>query len=108
MSQCENKPFVILDTMNLWIDIAKNDLLDVIKKSDILLINESELMQLSEQRNFAEAASEVLKWGPKTLIVKHGSKGAVCYSSEKSFSIQALSNCFKVLPIIFPCLIPFF
>ena len=64
--------------MNLWIDIAKNDLLDVIKKSDILLINEAELMQLSEKKNYAEAASDVLKWGPKTLIVKYGSKGAVC------------------------------
>ena len=53
MSQCENKPFVILDTMNLWIDIAKEGLLDLIKKSDILLINESELMQLSEKRNLA-------------------------------------------------------
>ena len=92
LSQCENKPFVILDTMNLWIDIAKNDLLDVIKKSDILLINESELMQLSEKRNFAEAASDVLKWGPKTLIVKYGSKGAVCYSNEKSFSIGVIQD----------------
>ena len=92
LSQCENKPFVILDTMNLWIDIARNDLLDVIKKSDILLINESELMQLSGKKNYKEAANDVLTWGPRTLIVKFGSKGAVCYSNNNSFSIGVVQN----------------
>ena len=92
LDQCLSKPIVILDTMNLWIDIAKKDLLNVLKKTDILLINESEVIELTETKDFYLASKKIKSFGPDIIIVKHGSKGSVCYSKEKSFSIGVIPN----------------
>ena len=92
LSQLESKPVVILDTMNLWIDIAKDKLLEVIGKTDILLINETELVELTEIEDFYTASKKIQSQGPKVVIVKHGSKGSVCYSENTSFSLGVIPN----------------
>ena len=92
LNQCNSNPTVILDTMNLWIDIAKEYLLKVLKKTDILLINETELLQLAEIDDFKLASKKIQSLGPSTIIVKHGSKGSVCYNNNTSFSLGVVPN----------------
>ena len=92
LNQLKGKPLVILDTMNLWIDISKDKLLEVLGKIDILLINETELMELTEIKDFYTAAKRIQSQGPKTVIVKHGSRGSVCYSEDSSFSLGVIPN----------------
>ena len=75
LNQCTGKPKVVLDTMNLWIQTSKDELVKVIKCSDILLINESELIELCESENIKNSAHEILELGVKKLLSKKGQKG---------------------------------
>ena len=92
LNQCRGNSTVILDTMNLWIDIEKENLLRVLKKTDILLINESELSDLADEKNHDKASEIIQSYGPKTIIVKYGSKGSVCYDGSMSFSVGVIPN----------------
>tara|TARA_B100001250_G_scaffold8321_1_gene6997 strand:- start:5829 stop:6722 length:894 start_codon:yes stop_codon:yes gene_type:complete len=92
LDQLKGKPVVILDTMNLWIDIAKDKLLEVLGKTNILLINETELVELTEIEDFYTASKKIQSQGPKVVIVKHGSRGSVCYSEGTSFSLGVIPN----------------
>ena len=92
LNQLKGKPVVILDTMNLWIDIAKDKLLEVLGKTNILLINETELVELTEIEDFYTAVKKIQSKGPKVVIVKHGSRGSVCYSENSSFSLGVIPN----------------
>jgi sugar/nucleoside kinase (ribokinase family) len=73
------------DTMNLWINIARENLLKVLAGLDILLINDGEARLLSGETNGLRAAEAVLAMGPKTVIIKHGEYGSTAYFSERSF-----------------------
>tara|TARA_B110000438_G_scaffold248096_1_gene250626 strand:+ start:3798 stop:4685 length:888 start_codon:yes stop_codon:yes gene_type:complete len=90
LDQCENKPTVVTDTMNLWIDTAKDELSKVLFKTDILLINESELMDITSNDDIEQGIREIHSSGPSTVIVKYGSKGSTCYSGGQSFSIGVI------------------
>ena len=92
LNQCIGNPVVVLDTMNLWIDIAKEKLLSVLSKTDILLINETELLELTEVEDFSKASKKAQSFGPNTVIVKHGSKGSVCYTGNMVFSLGVIPN----------------
>lgn len=83
--QCENAKFVALDSMNLWIDIAKDSLIETIKLVDAVFMNDAELRQLTGQSNLVKAAREVLTWGPKLVVAKQGEYGAALFS-EHGFS----------------------
>ena len=85
IDQCQANPIIVIDTMNLWIDTTHKELLTVLSKSDILLINESEAEMLTECSNLDDAASTLIGLGPPTVVIKRGSKGAVLYtiSGEK-------------------------
>ena len=87
MDQMEGHPIVIVDTMNLWIDTAKEKLFEVIKNCDIFLINDSEAELLSGQKSLEKAAEFLLELGPKKVIIKRGSKGCVSFSDENIISI---------------------
>ena len=87
MDQMEGHPIVIVDTMNLWIDTAKEQLFEVIKNCDVFLINDSEAELLSGQKNLEKAAEFLLELGPKKVIIKRGSKGCVSFSDENIISI---------------------
>jgi len=87
--QMPNAELVALDTMNLWIDIAKESLLRTIRGVDVVIINDAEARQLTEIPNLIKAAREILSWGPKALIVKRGEYGAALFTPENYFAIPA-------------------
>ncbi len=87
LKQCTNSPYVITDTMNLWINTTAKELISLINKTNILLINESELVELTKTDDIITGAHKVLSMGPEKIIVKLGSKGARCFSKDEEISI---------------------
>ena len=87
--QVPNAELVALDTMNLWIDVAKDSLLKTISGVDVVIINDAEARQLTEIPNLIKAAREILSWGPKALIVKRGEYGAALFTEKSYFAIPA-------------------
>jgi sugar/nucleoside kinase (ribokinase family) len=88
-AQVANAELVALDTMNLWINIARASLIEAIKGVDIVIINDAEARQLTEEPNLIKAARIVLSWGPKALVVKRGEYGAALFTEESYFAIPA-------------------
>ena len=85
-----NKPaLVACDTMNFWIEGKRESLLKTLKLVDILLINDGEARELSGEPNLVKAASIILSFGPKTLIIKQGEYGALMFSGDRIFSAPA-------------------
>ena len=87
LEQCTNAPLVVTDTMNLWIDSTSEELKKIISKTNILLINESELHLLTKEQNVDKSIKEVLSMGPEKVIVKFGSKGAKCFSENENIAV---------------------
>jgi sugar/nucleoside kinase (ribokinase family) len=87
--QVPNAELVALDTMNLWIDIAKESLIKTIAGVDVVIINDAEARQLTDIPNLIKAARAILSWGPKALIVKRGEYGAALFTSDSYFAIPA-------------------
>jgi len=81
IDQCQANPTIVIDTMNLWIDTTHNELLNVLSKSDILLINESEAEMLTECSNLDDAAKTLIGLGPPIVVIKQGSNGAALYNN---------------------------
>ena len=82
--------FVMLDTMNLWMDIAMNDLRKVLADIDCLTINDAEARQLSGDYSLKRAAKTIMAKGPKTLIIKKGEHGALLFQDDRIFYCPAL------------------
>jgi sugar/nucleoside kinase (ribokinase family) len=87
--QCEGARFVALDSMNLWIDIARDELVEIIKRVDCLILNDEELRQLTGKPNLVSAAREILGWGPSVIVAKQGEYGAALITSDDFFSLPA-------------------
>ena len=98
LKQCSKAQTVITDSMNLWIDIAKDELLTVLQQTNILLINEEEAQQLTSQKNLNKAASHMLELGPDTVIIKKGSRGSAIFTTEDCTCIPAVSGVSVVDP----------
>jgi sugar/nucleoside kinase (ribokinase family) len=81
---------VVLDTMNFWMESAMDDLKDVLKKVDVLMINDSEARQLSEEYSLVKAAKKILGMGPRYLIIKKGEHGALLFHKDQVFFAPAL------------------
>jgi sugar/nucleoside kinase (ribokinase family) len=81
--------FVALDSMNLWIDIAKDQLVRAIESVDCLILNDAELRQLTGKPNLLSAAREILSWGPKVIVAKQGEYGAALITPESFFALPA-------------------
>jgi fructose-1-phosphate kinase PfkB-like protein len=91
INQLKNKPkLVVLDTMNFWMDIAMPDLEKVLKKIDVLLVNDTEARQLSGQYSLVSAARAIMEMGPQYLIIKKGEHGALLFHEDKVFFAPAL------------------
>lgn len=86
-AQCTDAKFVGLDTMNLWIDIAKDSLVQAISEVDCLLINDAEIRQLTGEPNLARAAAAVMEMGPKAVIAKQGEYGAALFTPNGFFAL---------------------
>jgi sugar/nucleoside kinase (ribokinase family) len=81
---------VVLDTMNFWMDIALDDLKKVLKRIDVLTINDEEARQLSGERSLLTAAKVIHAMGPKYLIIKKGEHGAMLFGEDQVFYAPAL------------------
>jgi len=81
---------IVMDTMNFWMDIALDDLLETIKMVDVLTINDAEARQLSGEYSLVKAARKILTMGPQFLIIKKGEHGALLFHENKIFAAPAL------------------
>jgi sugar/nucleoside kinase (ribokinase family) len=79
-----------MDTMNFWMDIALEDLKEVLKKVDVLLVNDGEARQLSGEFSLVKAARAIMEMGPKFLIIKKGEHGALLFHENHEFFAPAL------------------
>ena len=91
LDQLIEKPkLVILDTMNFWMDSALEDLHSVLKRVDVITINDEEARQLSGEYSLVNAANKIHKMGPKFVIIKKGEHGALLFNEGKMFFAPAL------------------
>ncbi|MBV9838555.1 MAG: sugar kinase [Solirubrobacterales bacterium] len=87
--QCSGARFVALDSMNLWIETAREALLETIAGVDCLMLNDAELRQLTREPSFVRAARQVREWGPRVIIAKQGEYGAAMFTEEGFFGLPA-------------------
>jgi sugar/nucleoside kinase (ribokinase family) len=91
INQLKVRPKLIaMDTMNFWMDIALDRLKEVLKKIDVLMINDGEARQLSGHFSLVKAAKAILKMGPKFLVIKKGEHGALLFHENHVFFAPAL------------------
>src|SRR6187551_2910835 len=91
INQLKERPkLIVMDTMNFWMDIAMDDLKAVLKKIDVLMINDAEARQLSGQFSLVKAARAILQMGPKFLVIKKGEHGALLFHEDHVFFAPAL------------------
>lgn len=91
LNQVTNKEaLVILDTMNFWMDNTLEDLIKVIKRVDVITINDEEARQLSGQSSLVAAARKIHTMGPKYVVIKKGEHGALLFSGDNVFFAPAL------------------
>ena len=90
--------FIIMDTMNFWMDNTLNELLLVIKKVDLIIINDEEAQQLTSEKNIFNAGEKILKMGPQKVIIKKGENGSVYLDSQNKYILPA----FPVVNLVDP------
>lgn len=89
--QLKQRPrLIVMDTMNFWMESAMEDLEDVLKLVDVLMINDAEARQLSGQFSLVRAAKTILGMGPKYLVIKKGEHGALLFHGDNVFFAPAL------------------
>jgi sugar/nucleoside kinase (ribokinase family) len=86
-AQCPAAHFSGLDSMNLWIDTAKDSLLAAIAEVDCLIVNDAEIRQLTGESNLARAARAVMANGPRAVVAKQGEYGAALFTEEGFFAL---------------------
>ncbi len=91
LEQLTKKPkLVVLDTMDFWMNIALDDLRMVLKKVDVITINDEEAQQLSGEYSLVKAAKIIHEMGPKYVVIKKGEHGALLFHKEQMFFAPAL------------------
>jgi len=91
INQLKVRPkLIVMDTMNFWMDIAMDSLKEVLKKVDVLLVNDAEARQLSGELSLVKAAKAIMQMGPQFLIIKKGEHGALLFHNEHVFFAPAL------------------
>ena len=91
LNQLTSTPkLVVLDTMNFWMDCALPELLEVIKRVDVITINDEEARQLSGEYSLVKAAAKIHTMGPKYVVIKKGEHGALLFHNEHIFFAPAL------------------
>jgi sugar/nucleoside kinase (ribokinase family) len=89
LEQCSAPKFVVADTMNLWIDTARDDLLELLRRVQGVVLNDEEARMLTGEGNLQRAARAVLALGPQLVILKKGEHGAFLCDGESTFSVPA-------------------
>ncbi|MFP4381469.1 MAG: PfkB family carbohydrate kinase [Candidatus Sumerlaeia bacterium] len=91
LSQIKKPRLVVADTMNLWIDIKHDSLLKLLKKIDVLLLNDEEARMLADTLSLPKAAAKLLGMGVERLLIKKGEHGCVMFSKDGVFASPALA-----------------
>jgi sugar/nucleoside kinase (ribokinase family) len=86
----ERPKLIAMDTMNFWMDIAMDDLKKALKEIDMLIINDEEARQLSDEYSLVKAAKKIREMGPKYLVIKKGEHGALLFHGDDVFFAPAL------------------
>ena len=81
--------FIILDTMNFWMENTLNELVSVIKKVNLIIINDEEAEQLTSEKNIFKAAEKILETGPSKVIIKKGEHGSVYFDGKNNYLLPA-------------------
>ncbi len=89
LDQVEKPDLVVLDTMNYWIDNTPDALAEVLRRVDVLAVNDAEARELSGEPNLVKAANTIRTMGPTTLIIKKGEHGALLFTGDTVFSVPA-------------------
>ena len=89
LDQVESPDFVVADTMDLWINIAREKLVEVIGRVDMLTLNDSEARLLTDQYNLRSCAETIQKMGPKYVVIKKGEHGAMLFGPDGLFLVPA-------------------
>lgn len=91
IEQMERRPkLIVMDTMNFWMDVAREPLDQVVAKVDVLTINDEEARQFSGEYSIVKAARKILAMGPRYLIIKKGEHGALIFHDDHVFFAPAL------------------
>ena len=83
LEQCQGNPLVVTDTMNLWIKTTSRELNEIIRCTNVLLISESELREYTGLDEVQDGAEKILMMGPEKVVIKLGSKGAICIDQNE-------------------------
>jgi sugar/nucleoside kinase (ribokinase family) len=86
-AQCGGARFSALDSMNLWIDTAKDSLLGAIGEVDCVILNDAEIRQLTGEPNLARAARALMEHGPRAVVAKQGEYGAALFTADSFFAL---------------------
>jgi sugar/nucleoside kinase (ribokinase family) len=89
-SQCASAEVAALDSMNLWIETARESLVEAISKVDCVLLNDAEIRMLTEEPNLAKAAKALMGYGPSIVVAKRGEYGAALFDSEGFFALPGM------------------
>jgi sugar/nucleoside kinase (ribokinase family) len=89
LDQIEEPKLVVCDTMNLWINISRDELLQTINRVDVLILNDEEARMLTDERNIFSAGKKILTLGPSVVVIKKGEHGAVMMSQDAIFAVPA-------------------
>jgi sugar/nucleoside kinase (ribokinase family) len=89
LEQMNDPQLVVCDTMNYWIEGMKEELLRLLKRVDVLIINDSEARLLAQEPNLIKASKMIMDLGPQILIIKKGEHGAMLFTDETIFSAPA-------------------
>jgi sugar/nucleoside kinase (ribokinase family) len=91
IEQMQQRPkLIVMDTMNFWMEVALDDLKKVLKKVDVLMVNDSEARELSHEFSLVKAAKKIMAMGPQYLIIKKGEHGALLFHKDNVFFAPAL------------------
>lgn len=89
LEQVENPKFILIDTMDLWINIDKENLTKVISKCHMLTLNESEAQLFTGEHTLNKAAQQLLSLGPQYVLIKKGGNGSMLFTNEATFLLHA-------------------
>jgi sugar/nucleoside kinase (ribokinase family) len=89
LDQLQGSSFVLADTIDLWIEIERKALLDLIKKVNLFVINDTEAEELTEEKNIILAGNKLREMGPETVIIKKGEHGAILFHEDGMFALPA-------------------
>ncbi len=89
LDQMKRPKFIIADTMDLWINIARQDLTALLKRVDMLILNDSEARQFTEETSLIKAGNKIRKMGPRFVAIKKGEHGCLLFGENQFFSCPA-------------------